>query len=94
MLLLWPVLFILIIVGICISSFVIFLETHISQHERPFAIYKLRNMKNGKLTRTGQLLRQTILDEVLKLFNIANRDTIFTGELPDAPDYYDQLLRV
>jgi len=63
----------------------------IGQYGKPFAIYKLQTMKNGKVTKTGKILRRTKIDELPQLINILKGDMSFVGPRPDLPGYYDIL---
>ena len=48
-------------------------------------------MTNGKVTKKGQFMRKTKIDELPQLFNILIGDMSFVGPRPDVPGYYDLL---
>lgn len=69
----------------------IFKQTRIGQFGKPFTIYKIRTMHNGKVTSIGEFLRKFKIDELPQLFNIIKGDMSFVGPRPDIPGYYDKL---
>jgi lipopolysaccharide/colanic/teichoic acid biosynthesis glycosyltransferase len=69
----------------------IFTQTRIGQHGKRFTIYKLKTMKNGKVTRVGKWLRKSKIDELPQLLNILKGEMSFVGPRPDVSGYYDQL---
>lgn len=90
--LLSPLLFIgFLLAGISTGSTVFFTQMRIGQYGKPFTIYKLQTMKNGKVTKTGKILRRTKIDELPQLINILKGDMSFVGPRPDLPGYYDIL---
>ena len=48
----------------------------------PFRIYKLRTMKNGKITLIGQVLRKTGIDEIPQLINVLKLEMSIVGPRP------------
>jgi lipopolysaccharide/colanic/teichoic acid biosynthesis glycosyltransferase len=77
--------------GISTKSSGFFTQQRIGQNAKPFTIYKLRTMRNAKVTRMGRFLRKTKIDELPQLINILKGDMSFVGPRPDVPGYYDQL---
>ncbi len=60
----------------------IFVQLRIGINKTNFRIYKLRTMKNGKITMLGVLLRKTAIDELPQLINIIKGDMNFVGPRP------------
>jgi lipopolysaccharide/colanic/teichoic acid biosynthesis glycosyltransferase len=86
------ILFVLIIASVSTKSNGFFAQQRIGQYARPFTIYKLKTMQDGKITPVGKFLRKTKIDELPQLINILKGDMSFVGPRPDVPGYYDQLI--
>lgn len=81
---------------------VLFRQTRPGLHGKPFTIYKFRTMKdtrddNGnilpdeaRLTRFGDFLRSTSLDELPELINVLKGDMSLVGPRPLLMDYLDR----
>lgn len=90
------------IVRIKIGRPVIFSQKRPGKNEKIFRLYKFRTMTNktgadGKLlpdserlTKTGQVLRSTSLDELPELFNILKGDMSVVGPRPLLVQYLDR----
>ena len=61
---------------------VLFPQERIGYRRRPFVIWKFRTMRDGKVTRTGRVLRASGLDEITQFFNILKGDMSAVGPRP------------
>lgn len=90
------------LVKINLGSPVLFIQQRPGKNEKIFEIYKFRTMtdkkdENGKLlpdeerlTKFGQLLRSTSLDELPELFNILKGDMSIVGPRPLLVEYLER----
>jgi len=73
----------------------IFIQKRIGQFGKPFNIYKLKSMKEvhgiKTISRFGNFIRKTKIDELPQLFNVLIGDMSVVGPRPDIHGYYDKL---
>lgn len=72
----------------------LFLQKRIGRFGQPFIIFKLRTMhpQTGKISRIGDFLRSSKMDELPQLWNIVLGSMSFVGPRPDIPGYADKLI--
>ncbi len=99
------ILLVAVLVGIKMGWPVFFVQERVGKNNQIFKIYKFRTMSNSvdkkgqplsdemRLTKFGQFLRQTSLDELPELFNILKGEMSFVGPRPLLVEYlleYDE----
>ena len=65
---------------------ILFRQQRIGKDKRPFDVIKFRTMRDGRITRVGNLLRQTGLDETAQVINILRGEMSIVGPRPLTPD--------
>jgi exopolysaccharide biosynthesis polyprenyl glycosylphosphotransferase len=84
---------------------VFFRQVRIGEGGRPFSIIKLRTMRVGaanawteaddpRITRVGQFLRKTHLDELPQVLNILRGEMSVVGPRPEQPEFVDRLEQI
>lgn len=88
----------------------IYTQVRVGRNGRTFVIYKIRTMRNDcekltgprwaelgrdpRVTRIGNFLRKTHLDELPQLFNVLRGDMTLVGPRPERPEFVEQLEQV
>jgi lipopolysaccharide/colanic/teichoic acid biosynthesis glycosyltransferase len=70
---------------------VLFLQHRVGRARRAFCIYKFRTMRAQKVTRIGQFLRATGLDETAQWFNVWRGEMSWIGPRPLTPADIERL---
>jgi putative colanic acid biosynthesis UDP-glucose lipid carrier transferase len=64
------------------SGLVLFRQVRHGLDGKPFSIYKLRTMRDGRITRLGRILRFTSIDELPQFYNVLRGDMSLVGPRP------------
>lgn len=95
LLLLWPVLLIVTIVGMFDTGSPIFVQTRVGKKQNPFKLIKFRTMSvetksvashlasNASITKLGMFLRKTKIDELPQLINVLKGEMSLVGPRPN-----------
>ncbi|WP_249555175.1 sugar transferase [Shewanella sp. 8A] len=95
LLLLWPILFIVTIIGLFDTGSPIFIQTRVGKHKKPFKLIKFRTMSkdtvsvashlasNAAITKFGGFLRKTKIDELPQLINVLKGEMSLVGPRPN-----------
>ena len=95
LLLLWPILFIVIIIGLLDTGSPIFVQERVGKKKKPFKLVKFRTMRvetksvashlasNSSITKLGKFLRKTKIDELPQLINVLKGEMSLVGPRPN-----------
>lgn len=95
LLFLWPILLIVIIIGMFDTGSPIFIQTRVGKNQKPFKLIKFRTMSvetksvashlasNASITKLGAFLRKTKIDELPQLFNVVKGEMSLVGPRPN-----------
>jgi lipopolysaccharide/colanic/teichoic acid biosynthesis glycosyltransferase len=59
-----------------------FLQTRVGHRRQPFTVFKFRSMREQRVTRVGQWLRRTGVDEVAQFLNVCRGEMSVVGPRP------------
>jgi len=95
LLLLWPILLVVTIIGIFDTGSPIFIQTRVGKYKKPFKLIKFRTMSvetksvashlasNTSITKLGLFLRKSKIDELPQLINVVKGDMSLVGPRPN-----------
>lgn len=95
LLILWPILLIITIIGMFDTGSPIFIQTRVGKNQKPFKLIKFRTMSvetksvashlasNASITKLGAFLRKTKLDELPQLINVVKGEMSLVGPRPN-----------
>ncbi|MFG0764772.1 sugar transferase [Aeromonas media] len=95
LLLLWPILLIVTIIGLFDTGSPIFVQTRVGKHKNPFKLIKFRTMSvdtqsvashlasTSSITKLGAFLRKTKIDELPQLINVLKGEMSLVGPRPN-----------
>jgi len=95
LLLLWPLLLLVFIIGLFDTGSPVFLQTRVGRNQKPFKLIKFRTMSietksvashlanNASITKLGYFLRKTKIDELPQLINVVKGEMSLVGPRPN-----------
>ncbi len=95
LLLLWPLLLVVVIIGLFDTGSPIFIQERVGRNKKPFKLIKFRTMSvetksvashlasNASITRLGAFLRRTKIDELPQLINVIKGEMSLVGPRPN-----------
>lgn len=101
LLLLWPILFVVVVIGMFDTGSPIFIQERVGRNKKPFKLVKFRTMSvetksvashlagSTTITRFGSFLRKTKIDELPQLFNVLKGEMSLVGPRPNLFNQYE-----
>lgn len=95
LLFLWPILLIVVIIGLFDTGSPVFIQNRVGKNKQPFKLIKFRTMSvdtksvashlasNTSITKLGAFLRKTKIDELPQLINVLKGDMSLVGPRPN-----------
>lgn len=95
LLFLWPILIIVTIIGLFDTGSPIFIQERVGRNKKPFKLIKFRTMSvetksvashlanNASITKLGNFLRKTKIDELPQLINVVKGEMSLVGPRPN-----------
>jgi lipopolysaccharide/colanic/teichoic acid biosynthesis glycosyltransferase len=69
----------------------LFIQRRVGSARRPFQVFKFRSMRDGEITRVGQWVRRTGLDELPQFLNVCRGEMSVVGPRPLTPEDIQRL---
>lgn len=95
LLFLWPILLIVVIIGLFDTGSPVFIQIRVGKNKQPFQLIKFRTMSvdtksvashlanNASITKLGAFLRKTKIDELPQLINVLKGEMSLVGPRPN-----------